>query len=68
MNDVGLKVNVENYWAKGMWPTNSPDFSPFENVRAILQEKADKAYPPPSTIEARGVQRGGEKGDRLPPK
>ena len=42
VNHVGLKVNVENYWAKGMWPTNSPDFSPFENVRAILQEKADK--------------------------
>ena len=52
VNHVGLKVNVENYWAKGMWPTNSPDFSPFKNVRAILQEKADKAYPPPSTIEA----------------
>ena len=42
VNHVGLKVNVEDYWAKGMWPTNSPDFSPFENVRAILQEKADK--------------------------
>ena len=53
MKDVGLKVNVENYWAKGMWPTNSPDFSPFENVRAILQEKADKAYLP-ATLYYRG--------------
>ena len=52
MNDIGLKVNVENYWAKEMWPTNSPDFSPFENVWAILQEKADEADPPPSTFEA----------------
>ena len=52
VNNVGLKVNVENYWAKGMWPTNSPDFSPFKNVRAILQEKADEADPPYSTLEA----------------
>ena len=37
---------------KGMWPTNSQDFSPFENVRAILQEKVDEADPPPSTLEA----------------
>ena len=52
MNDVGLKVNVENYRAKGMWPTNSPDFFPFENVWDILQQKAGKADPPPSTLEA----------------
>ena len=43
---------LENFWAKGMWLTNSPDFSPFENVWAILQEKADEADPPPSTLEA----------------
>ena len=52
MNDVGIKVNVENYWAKGMWPTNSPDFSLFENVWAISQEKADEADTPPSILEA----------------
>ena len=52
MNDIGLKVKFENYWAKGMCPTNSPDFSPFENVWAILQEKADEADPPLSTLEA----------------
>ena len=52
MNDIGLKVKFENYWAKGMCPTNRPDFSPFENVWAILQEKADEADPPLSTLEA----------------
>ena len=42
VNDLGLKVNVENYWAKGMWPTNSPDFSPFEILELSCRKRLMK--------------------------
>ena len=52
VNEEWLREHVDNYWAKGVWPANSPDLSPIENVWAILQNKVDEVDPPPSTLTA----------------
>lgn len=42
--------NFPGFWAKGVWPGNSPDLSPIENLWAIVKDKVDKATP--ATSEA----------------
>ena len=50
VNEIWLRENVVNYWAKGIWPGSSPDLSPIENIWSILQDKVDQVDPPPSTL------------------
>ena len=53
VNKEWVRKNIEIYWAKGVWPANSTDPFSIENVWAILQDKAEKAYLPPFTLSAK---------------
>ena len=37
-----LENNFNSFWGKGVWPGNSPDLSPIENLWAIVQEELKK--------------------------
>ena len=37
--------NLPGFWEKGVWPGNSPDLSPIENVWAIVQNELDMMEP-----------------------
>ena len=40
-----LSQHIPGYWAKGIWPSNSPDSNPIENLWAIIQADLDKKRP-----------------------
>ena len=37
--------HIPGYWAIGIWPSNSPDLNPIENLWAIIQGELDKKRP-----------------------
>ena len=41
-----LKNNLPSFGEKGIWPGNSPDLSPIENVWAIVKNDMDSMTPP----------------------
>ena len=39
------RSNLQGFWEKGVWPGNSPDLSPIENLWAIVQSDLDTMKP-----------------------
>ena len=50
-----LEEKIPNFWNKDMWPANSPDLNPIENLWSILGDKVDEEKTPPSS--AAGLER-----------
>ena len=40
-----LSENLPGFWAKGIWPSNSPDLNPFVNLWYIVQLELDNKNP-----------------------
>ena len=40
-----LQRNIPSFWIKGIWPGNSPDLSPIENLWAIVKGKLQELEP-----------------------
>ena len=38
LNQEWCRLNLPAYWAKEVWPGNSPDLSPIENLWAVVKQ------------------------------
>ena len=45
MSQNWLQHNVDSFWDKGVWPGNSPDLSPIENLWALVKENIKDIEP-----------------------
>ena len=45
-----LREKIPKYWDKGIWPANSPDLSPIEQLWSILGNKLEEMKPQPKNI------------------
>ena len=43
--------NLTSFWANGVWPGDSPDLNPIENLRAIVQQEVNEQTPATSTAQ-----------------
>ena len=50
-----LATKIPNFWNKAMWPPNSPDLSPIENLWSILGDKVEDEKIRPTTVQ--GLER-----------
>ena len=50
LNQEWCQFNLPCYWAKRIWPGNSPDLSPIENLWTVVKQSLSE-MPPASNLE-----------------
>ena len=45
-----LTEHISHFWNKDMWPTNTSDLNPIENLMSILEDKVEEERNQPTKI------------------